>query len=248
MIDYRCKYLKYKLKYINSKKGGANHHHLITDELESILINTLGTYSIIVLFLNFLCIKNGNEPKYTLHNVIEQYKKPPRSTRHNPIEWEGVAPQELRGSTSVHWQSYFNNNTLDSTKGDCKIQLPNTHNFCQCYAPYLCVNKSRGIFHLLQDNNDKKTATLNIQKMAELLIEFFSEYILIDEQLRTNFLKEYRDIMVTYEEVDTPYITKFLDDFDNGKDLTKYKDDFMKILYDLSNNVDNKAELLATNK
>ena len=49
MIDYKSKYLKYKLKYINFKKGGANQHP-IPDALESILINTLGTNSVIVLF------------------------------------------------------------------------------------------------------------------------------------------------------------------------------------------------------
>ena len=67
MIDYKSKYLKYKLKYVNFKKGGTNH--IVPDILESILVDTLGTDSVMVLFLNFLCIDKGIEPKYKSDNV-----------------------------------------------------------------------------------------------------------------------------------------------------------------------------------
>lgn len=246
MIDYKSKYLKYKLKYVNSKKGGANKnlHHSVPDILESILVDTLGTDSIMELFLNFLCKQTGIQPKYTLDNIKQ---KVPKITRRNTNTWEGIAPQELRGSTAVHWQAHFNNETLDSTKGNYKIQIPGSHNFCQCYAPYLCVNKNRGIFNLLQDNDDKKNATINIQKMAELLMDFLT-YIFNNEELKIKFLQDYHDIMVNYENVDTPYISKFLDDYDNQKDLEKYIYDLMYLLNDLKDNVNNKAEILAINK
>ena len=92
MVDYKSKYLKYKLKYVNFKKGGANHS--VPDILESILVDTLGTDSVMVLFLNFLCNRAGIQPKYTLNNVKQ---KVPKTTRRNTNAWEGIAPQPLRG-------------------------------------------------------------------------------------------------------------------------------------------------------
>ena len=243
MIDYKSKYLKYKLKYVNFKKGGTNH--IVPDILESILVDTLGTDSVMVLFLNFLCIDKGIEPKYKSDNVKLEV---PKITRRNNNSWEGIAPQRLRGSTTVHWQAHFNNETLDSTKGEYKIQIPGSHNFCQCYAPYLCVNKSRGIFNLLQDDDDQHNATENIQKMANLLINFLINYILINNDYKIEFLNAYRDIMVEYENDNTPYITQFLDDYENKKDLEKYIYDCIHLLNDLENNVNHKAEILANNK
>lgn len=257
MTNWKKKYIKYKLKYINAKKAGATGAiQRIPEKYETeILVNLLGIDRNIVKFSNFLCNQSGKEDEYTKENIIEKGKMPPKGTRHTPVVWKGLAPQEANAG-SVHWQAHYIdsknkddvnlNKTLDSTKGEYMIQLPKTHNFCQCYASYLCVTENRGIFKLLKNNTDKYTATENIQMMSKLLKEFLV-YIRTECTHKTEFLQDYRDIMVPYEP--KPFATNFLNAYDNDEQdiLDRYIDNLTDILTKLEKNINNKAEILACN-